>query len=89
MASAFSYWLEYIHELGTTQSLSMAICQAVVSKVPMHCKSAPRIGKLLGIEDFECLGTSAYGAAANACSEEGEAKISGQLESFPVTKAGT
>lgn len=55
----------------------------------MHCKSAPRIGKLLGIEDFECLGTSAYGAAANACSEEGEAKISGQLESFPVTKAGT
>jgi len=42
--------------LGTTQSLSIAICQAVVSKDLMHCKSAPRIGKLLGIEDFGCLG---------------------------------
>ena len=75
--------------LGTTQSLSIAICQAVVSKDLMHCKSAPRIGKLLGIEDFGCLGPSAHSAAANARSEEEEANLSGQLESFPGTKAGT
>ena len=47
-SSAVSYWLKYIHVPGRSQSLSIAICQAVVvSKDLMHSKSASRIGKLL------------------------------------------
>jgi hypothetical protein len=40
--------LEYIHVLGGTQNLSIAICQEVVSKDLMSCKSGPWTSNCLG-----------------------------------------
>jgi len=88
-SSAVSYWLKYIHVPGRSQSLSIAICQAVVvSKDLMHSKSASRIGKLLEMEDFECIGPYAAVLPMHR-SEEEEANFSGQLERFSVNKART
>jgi hypothetical protein len=91
-SSAVSYWLKYILVPGSSQSLSIAICQAVgvVSKDLMHSKSASRIGKLLETQDFECIGP--YAAVLPLPmhhSEQEEANFSGQLERFSVNKART
>ena len=89
-SSAVSYWLKYIHVPGRSQSLSISICQAVgvVSKDLMHSESASRIGKLLEMEDFECIGPYAAVLPMHR-SEEEEANFSGQLERFSVNKART
>lgn len=68
--------------------MSIVICQALLSKDLMHSKSAPRIGKFLEIEDFECIGPYAAVLPMHH-SEEEEANFSGQLERFSVNKART